>query len=270
VTDRYAVIGNPVTHSLSPRIHGEFARACGQDIEYTRIEAPLEAFAATVERFRRAGGKGLNVTLPFKGEAFRYCDRASERARLAQAVNTLVFGEDAFGDTTDGIGLVTDLQANLGLELRGLRVLLLGAGGAAQGVVGALLEAGVGGLVIANRTPAKAEALATRHAALAPGKVSAGAYEALEGASFDLVVNATSAGLQGALPALPAGVLREGVLAYDMMYGRETAFLQAAKAAGARTSDGLGMLVEQAAASFALWRGVRPQTRAVLAGLRAA
>lgn len=273
MTDRYAVIGNPVAHSKSPWIHAEFARACGQDMEYTRIQAPVDGFAAAVERFRAAGGKGLNVTLPFKGDAFRYSTRTSDRARMAQAVNTLVFGVDAYGDTTDGVGLVTDLQANLQYALMDKRVLLMGAGGAAQGVVGALLDAGVRRLVIANRTSAKAEALAARHAREQPAfrsAVSAAAYERLAGEQFDLVLNATSAGLEGAMPPLPRGVLRPGMLAYDMVYGRETAFLRAAQAAGARASDGLGMLVEQAAASFALWRGVKPDTRAVLARLRAA
>jgi shikimate dehydrogenase len=273
MTDRYAVIGNPVAHSKSPWIHAEFARACGQDMEYARIEAPLHGFAEAVDRFRAAGGKGLNVTLPFKGDAFRYCPRTSERARLAQAVNTLVFHAETYGDTTDGVGLVTDLQENLQYRLKDIDVLLMGAGGAAQGVVGALLDAGVRRLVIANRTSAKAQALAARHAgeqSTSRSAVSAAAYERLAGEAFDLVINATSAGLEGGMPPLPAGVLRTGVLAYDMVYGRETAFLRAAGAAGARASDGLGMLVEQAAASFALWRGVKPQTRGVLARLRAA
>jgi shikimate dehydrogenase len=273
MTDRYAVIGNPVSHSKSPWIHAEFARACGEDMEYARIEAPLDGFAAAVDRFRAAGGKGLNVTLPFKGEAFRYASRTSDRAGLAQAVNTLVFGDGVFGDTTDGVGLVTDLQDNLDYGLKDASVLLMGAGGAAQGVIGALLEAGVRRLVIANRTAAKAQALAARHAQKGipfPLAVSACAYEALEGERFDLVINATSAGLEGGMPPLPGSVLRAGMLAYDMVYGRETAFLRAAQAAGAHASDGLGMLVEQAAASFALWRGVKPETRAVLARLRAA
>ena len=272
MTDRYAVIGHPVAHSKSPWIHAEFARACGQDMEYTRIEAPLEGFAVAVDRFRAAGGKGLNVTLPFKGDAFRYCARTSERARLAEAVNTLVFNDETYGDTTDGVGLVTDLQENLRYGLKDISVLLMGAGGAAQGVVGALLEAGVRRLVIANRTAAKAKALAARHAnenLPSHSIVSAAAYELLAGEQFELVINATSAGLDGGMPPLPAGVLRAGTLAYDMVYGRETAFLSAARAAGARASDGLGMLVEQAAASFALWRGVKPDTRAVLASLRA-
>ena len=262
MTDRYAVIGNPVAHSKSPWIHAEFARATGQDMSYASIEAPLDGFARAVDAFRAAGGKGLNVTLPFKGEAFRYCRRSSERAALAQAVNTMVLEETSFGDNTDGVGLARDLARNLAVDLAGKRLLLMGAGGAAQGVLGALLEARVGELVIANRTAARAQALAARF----PG-VKVCRYEALE-RSFDIVVNATSAGLSGAAPPLPEGVLRPGVLAYEMLYGRDTPFLAAARAAGARSCDGLGMLVEQAAESFFLWRGVRPATAALLERLR--
>jgi shikimate dehydrogenase len=262
--DRYAVIGNPVAHSKSPWIHAEFARACGQDLEYGRIGAPLDGFARAVGEFRAAGGKGLNVTLPFKLQAYSYCEQASARARAAQAVNTLSFGAVVQGDNTDGTGLVRDLAGNLGIELERRSVLLMGAGGAAQGVVAALLEAGAGRLVIANRTPAKAQALAARFSG-----ASASGYEALAGERFDVVVNATSAGLEGAAPRLPAGVLHAQSVAYDMVYGRDTPFLAAARAAGARACDGLGMLVEQAAESFYLWRGVRPDTAAVLRKLRA-
>jgi len=261
MSDRYALVGNPVAHSKSPWIHAEFARATLQDLDYGLLESPLDGFAATVQRFRAAGGKGLNVTLPFKQEAFALCRTVSERARRAQAVNTLVLAT-GFGDNTDGIGLVRDLSQNLNCSFR--NVLLLGAGGAAQGVVGPLLEAGAARVVIANRTAAKAKTLAERF----PGASGQG-YEGLDG-EFDLVVNATSAGLADAAPLLPPGVLRGGVLAYDMVYGRETPFLAEAKKAGARTSDGLGMLVEQAAESFFIWRGVRPQTRPVLARLRGA
>ena len=263
MSDRYALIGNPVAHSKSPRIHAEFARATAQDLDYGLIEAPLDGFAQAVERWRRSGGKGLNVTLPFKQEAFQVCARVSARARLAQAVNTLRF-EDSFGDNTDGIGLVRDL-ARLGVPLQGQSVLLLGAGGAAQGVVGALLEAGAARLVIANRTASRAKALAERFAG-----TSACGYPALSGDSFDVVINATSAGLSGEAPPVPPSVLHEGMLAYEMVYGRETPFLVAARNAGARVSDGLGMLVEQAAESFFLWRGVRPATPPVLASLRGA
>jgi len=258
MSDRYALVGNPVAHSKSPWIHSEFARATSQDLEYGLLESPLDGFAATVQRFRAVGGKGLNVTLPFKQEAFGLCRSVSERARRAQAVNTLVL-ETGFGDNTDGIGLVRDLQ-NLNQPFG--QVLLLGAGGAAQGVVGPLLDAGASRVVIANRTASKAKELAERF----PGAAGQG-YEGLAG-EFDLVINATSAGLIDETPPLPPGLLRAGVLAYDMVYGRETPFLAAAKKAGARTSDGLGMLVEQAAESFFIWRGVRPQTRPVLAKLR--
>lgn len=263
MTDRYAVIGNPVAHSRSPWIHAEFARACVQDIEYTRIEAPLGRFAEAVDSFRAAGGKGLNVTLPFKGDAFRYCTRPSERARAARAVNTLAFGDEVRGETTDGPGLVADVERNLDFPLRGRRVLLMGAGGAAQGVVAALLEARVASLVIANRTPGKAQELAGRFA----GTTGSG-YGALEGQAFDLIVNATSSGLSGDAIALPAGVMHREVLAYDMVYGRETPFMESARKAGARVSDGLGMLVEQAAESFRIWRGMRPETGDVLRRLR--
>ena len=262
MADRYAVIGNPVAHSKSPWIHAEFARATGQDIDYGRVEAPRGGFAAAVQAFRAAGGKGLNVTLPFKEEAFALCAEASARARAARAVNTLAFREEVFGDNTDGAGLVRDLAQNLHVSMKGCRVLLLGAGGAAQGVVGALLDAGVGALVVANRTVSRAQALAARF----PGVKGQG-FEGLEGA-FDIVVNATSAGLADAALPLPPGVLRPGVLAYEMVYGRDTPFLAAARAAGARASDGLGMLVEQAAESFFVWRGVRPATGAVLERMR--
>jgi shikimate dehydrogenase len=264
VKARYAVIGNPVAHSKSPWIHGEFARATGQEIDYGRIEAPLGGFAAAVDAFRAAGGTGLNVTLPFKQDAYRYCASTAPRAAAAHAVNTLAFGENAFGDNTDGVGLIRDVEANLGEPLAGKAVLLLGAGGAAQGVLGALLEARIARLVIANRTLERARTLAARF----PG-VIASPYDTLQG-DFEIVINATSAGLSGAPLPLPRGVLRRGMLAYEMVYGRDTPFLAAARSAGARASDGLGMLVEQAAESFFLWRGVRPETAAVLARLRAA
>lgn len=260
--DRYALVGNPVAHSKSPVIHAAFARATSQELEYGLIEAPLDGFAAAVERFRAAGGRGLNVTLPFKQEAFALCSRVSERARIAQAVNTLVL-ETGFGDNTDGVGLVRDLAENLQHEFR--VVLLLGAGGAAQGVVGALLAAGAERVVIANRTGSRAKALAERF----PGALGCD-FDSLPAEPFDLIVNATSAGLADEAPRVPASVFSNKVLAYDMVYGRETPFLAAARTAGARTCDGLGMLVEQAAESFFLWRGVRPQTRPVLEKLRGA
>jgi shikimate dehydrogenase len=265
--DRYAVIGNPVAHSKSPWIHAEFARQTRQDMAYERIEAPLDGFARSVDAFRAAGGRGSNVTLPFKDQAFRYCGKAlSERALAAGVVNTLVFdGDEVRGDNTDGVGLLRDITVNLGRAIQGKRVLLLGAGGAAQGVVGPLLGARPQHLVIANRTPGKARELAQRY-----GAASGGGYDELGGAQFDILINATSAGLADKAPPLAAGAFAPGALGYDMVYGRETPFLGMARAAGAEARDGTGMLVEQAAESFRIWRGVAPDTRAVLAALRAA
>jgi len=264
MTDRYVVIGNPVGHSKSPWIHAEFARATGQDMGYGRLEPPLDGFAEAVDAFRASGGRGANVTLPFKQAAFRYCAELSARARAAEAVNTLVLDRSAaFGDNTDGVGLVRDLRTNLGCVLEGRRVLLLGAGGAAQGVVQPLLESGVALLVVVNRTAARARALAARFKG-----VRGGGYDLLEDGAFDLVVNATAAGLVGALPPIPPRVFARDALAYDMVYGCETPFLAFAREHRVRVSDGTGMLVEQAAESFLIWRGVRPRTDAVRDALR--
>lgn len=262
--DRYAVIGHPVAHSRSPWIHAQFAHATGEDLTYEAIDAPADGFARALAQFRGQGGRGVNVTLPFKSEAFALCASTSARAAEARAVNTLVLDREAlFGDNTDGVGLVRDLTANLGRRIAGARVLVLGAGGAAQGVLGPLAAEAPARVVIANRTPARAEALAAR----LRGAEACG-FDALAGRSFDLVINATSAGLAGELPRLPAGLFAAGSLGYDMMYGRDTEFLAMARAAGAQVADGLGMLVEQAAESFLVWRGVRPETRSVLAALR--
>lgn len=267
MTDRYAVIGNPVAHSRSPQIHAAFARQTGEDIAYGRLLAPPDGFAQAVRRFRDEGGRGLNVTLPFKEEAYRVATARSERAAAAEAANTLRFDAQAiYGDNTDGVGLVRDIRDNLGLAIAGRRVLVLGAGGAARGVVAPLLEERPQSLTLANRTLERALALERFFGQ----RLRASSYEALRGSRFDIVINATSASLAGALPPLPEGVYAAGSLAYDMMYAKGlTPFLEAARGAGAGSlADGLGMLVEQAAESFFVWRGVRPQTAAVLASLR--
>jgi shikimate dehydrogenase len=267
--DLYAVIGNPVAHSKSPQIHDAFARQTGQNLTYERLLAPTRGFMVTVAAFHARGGRGVNVTLPFKGEAFRYATRLSERARAAQAVNTLKFEDKSvFGDNTDGAGLVDDIARNLGCVITGRRVLLLGAGGAARGVIAPLLEQRPARLVLANRTFAKGQGLAQELGS----DLEATTYAALGGRQFDIVINATSASLAGELPPLPPGVFAQGALAYDMMYGKgETPFLGFARAEGAATlADGLGMLVEQAAESFFVWRGMRPDTSPVLKLLRQA
>ena len=270
--DRYAVIGNPIAHSKSPQIHAAFARQTGQELSYEALLAPVDGFAQTVADFRAQGGRGLNVTVPFKLEAFALAERHTPRAQAAGAVNTLAFGADGvLGDNTDGAGLVRDLTANLDFALAGRRILLLGAGGATRGVLLPLLDSRPARLTIANRTVAKAEALAALFAARAGDCVlDACGFDALAGRRFDLVINATAASLADELPPLPPGLYAEGALAYDMMYARApTRFMRAALADGAaRVADGLGMLVEQAAESFTLWRGVRPDSSPVLATLR--
>jgi len=273
MTDRYAVIGNPVAHSKSPLIHARFARDTGQDIAYEAVFSALDDFERVVERFRAAGGRGMNVTLPFKHRAFALCSVHSERAQHARAVNTLVLEPDAIrGDNTDGVGLVRDLAVNLGCALSGKRILLMGAGGASYGVCGPLLDEGPAALVVANRTVSKAVELC-EHFRRVYGRAAAllapAGYDALGGRAFDVVINATSAGLAGDMPALPGSVFAEGALGYEMLYGRTTPFMTLAARAGAECADGLGMLVEQAAESFFVWRGVRPQTRGVIAALRA-
>jgi shikimate dehydrogenase len=270
--DKYAVIGNPVEHSLSPRIHAEFARATGEDITYGRMLAPRDGFRDAVLAFRSAGGRGLNVTLPFKHEAWQLAGARSGYAAAAGAVNTLSFeGEGIVGHNTDGIGLVRDLTRNLGVEVRGKRVLLMGAGGASYGVVEPLLREHPEMLVVANRTLEKAEELVAHFQPLqsrARRGFAARAYGALAGMPFDLLVNATSAGLEGAMPPLPGEVVAPGAHAYDMVYARRTPFLDFARERGAQVSDGIGMLVEQAAESFLIWRGVRPETAPVIRALK--
>jgi shikimate dehydrogenase len=272
MADRYAVIGNPVEHSLSPLIHAEFARATGQDIAYGRMLATLGGFRAAALEFRDAGGRGLNVTLPFKHEAWRLADTHAGHAQAAGAVNTLRFdGGRITGHNTDGVGLVRDLVDNLGRPIRSRRVLLAGAGGASYGVMEPLLRELPQTLVVANRTLEKAVALVGHFeelGKLATEGVAAKSYDALDGARFDIVINATSAGLADAMPPLPRGIFAPGALAYDMVYGRRTPFMRFAADEGARAADGLGMLVEQAAESFFIWRGMRPATRPVIETLR--
>lgn len=266
---RYAVMGNPIAHSRSPRIHSLFAEQTRQHIEYTAIQVDAGGFRQAVGNFEVNGGKGLNVTVPFKQEAWELADVRSALAERAGAVNTLSFESGRVrGDNTDGVGLLRDLQVNHGLQLAGRQVLLLGAGGAARGVLEPLLEAGPARLVIANRTPMRAAELAAAFRDLGP--VAGGSFEALAGDSFDLVINATAASLHDEVPPLPAGLLTAQASCYDLMYGaRPTAFLRWARAAGARQAlDGLGMLVEQAAESFYIWRGVRPDTAPVIETLR--
>ena len=271
MTDRYAVIGNPIAHSKSPLIHAEFARQAGQDMAYTALLAPLEGFAATVRQFQSEGGKGLNITVPFKQEAWKLANCLTERARLAQAVNTCKFEADGsfLGDNTDGAGLVRDIRENLGIAIAGKRILLMGAGGATRGVLLPLLEQQPAALFIANRTAAKALELVQQFDG--KGVLAGGGYAELAGRAFDLVINATSSSLSGELPPLPPGVFAPGALAYDMMYGKGlTPFLRFAQEQGAaRLADGLGMLVEQAAEAFYLWRGVRPETAPVIEMFRA-
>ncbi|WP_110666401.1 shikimate dehydrogenase [Salinicola halophilus] len=269
MTDRYAVFGNPIGHSRSPTIHAAFAEQTGEAMRYAAIEAPKADFAGAWRRFVAEGGSGANVTVPFKEAAFELADTLTARARLAGAVNTLSVDADGatHGDTTDGVGLVRDLAFHAA-PLDGARVLLLGAGGASRGVIEPLLAANVTSLTIANRTVAKARALAELFAEC--GEIDGCGFEDVTG-PFDVVINATSASLAGDLPPLPDDLFLDGGVAYDMMYAAEpTVFLRWAGDRGARTLDGLGMLIEQAAASFALWRGVTPETRALREQLRRA
>jgi shikimate dehydrogenase len=270
VSDRYAVIGNPIGHSKSPLIHAAFARETGQDMDYGRILGSLEDFPGDVRRFLAAGGRGLNVTVPFKEQAWRLADERSLAAESAGAVNTLILLPDGRlrGDNTDGLGMVRDLARNHGFDFSGEHVLLLGAGGASRGVLRPLLETGLASLVIANRTAEKALDLAAAAAALGP--VNGCGLDGLAGRRFDLIINATSAGLDGRVPDIPDDCLAPGGWTYDMLYAdAPTTFCRWGMEHGAaRALDGLGMLVEQAAESFFLWRGVRPTTALVIALLR--
>ncbi|WP_322033967.1 shikimate dehydrogenase [Paraburkholderia sp. J76] len=277
--DRYAVVGNPVAHSKSPYIHAQFALQTGERVEYDRLLAPLDGFVEHVQAFRAAGGRGLNVTVPFKLEAHALAHKLSPRAAAAGAVNTLRFDADGiFGDNTDGFGLVRDIEVNLGVSLEGARVLLLGAGGAARGVVLPMLDRRPREITIVNRTAPKAHALIEQFASAAGefgcllngGGAEAVFRDPVNPKPYDVIVNATAGSLDAALPECDDRAFGTGTLAYDMMYGAQpTVFMRHAQTLGARAADGLGMLVEQAAESFFVWRGVRPDGAPVLAALRA-
>ncbi len=272
ITDRYAVIGNPIAHSKSPMIHGAFAQITGQSLEYSKVLAPLDAFFDTVQTMIFEGFKGANVTVPFKLEAFQLANQLTERAHDAGAVNTLIFNEAGItGDNTDGAGIVRDIQENLHIPIAGKRVLLIGAGGAAEGVLHPILACSPALLVITNRTLDKALTMVKKVEDQGEYRfvsVNAYAFDDLQGQEFDIVVNATSTGLTDTLLPLPAGIFATGALAYDMMYARVTPFMKFAAEHGAQISDGLGMLVEQAAEAFYVWRGVRPETNAVMQAIR--
>ncbi len=268
MTDKYCVIGNPIAHSKSPEIHPVYARQTGQDLVYERCLAPLDGFAATVQRLVAEGYRGANVTLPFKIEAAGVCTRLEERARAAGAVNTLIFANgEIVGDNTDGAGLVADITRNAGVAIAGKRILLLGAGGAARGALLPIIQQGPREIVIANRTVATAEALA-RDFGRYGVPIRATGFTDVAG-SFDIVINGSSSSLAGDVPPVPAGVFGPGSLALDMMYGSQpTVFMECAARHGAAARDGLGMLIEQAAEAFAIWRGVRPDTAEVFRKMR--
>jgi shikimate dehydrogenase len=268
--DRYAVFGNPIKHSKSPDIHTLFAQQCSQHMVYRAVRVEADGFARAAGKFFDDGGKGLNVTVPFKRDAFEFADRLSERAARAGAVNTLSRTDDGVieGDNTDGVGLLRDLTVNLDWPVQGLRVLLIGAGGAARGVLEPLLRERPQLLVLVNRTGERARQLAQEFADIGP--VEGGGDELIGARQFDLVINASSAGLSGAAPELPGSLLIERSCCYDMVYGTEpTPFMRwSAHHAAWAVADGLGMLVEQAAESFYIWRKVRPDTRPVINRLR--
>lgn len=271
--DRYAVFGHPVQHSMSPQIHQAFAEQTGQRLAYSRLWAPLDGFEAVLRAFAAGGGRGANVTVPFKFEALRLATRRTGRAELAQAANVLSFdGEEIVADNSDGVGLVRDIEANAGCALGGRRVLLVGAGGAGAGVLGPLLQAAPAELVVVNRTEERAQDLVLRHAELAQAcgvRLHTATLHA-PGEGFDVVINASASSLEGAASPVPASALGSGALAVDLMYGpKAQPFMDWARLHGAQPRDGLGMLVEQAAEAFAAWRGVRPDTAPVLAALRA-
>ena len=270
--DRYAVVGNPIGHSKSPFIHARFAEQTGERIEYTHLLAPIDAFVPQVRAFIDAGGRGLNVTVPFKLEAHALATKLSPRA-AAGAVNTLRFeAGEIYGDNTDGFGLVRDIEVNLATPLKGARILLLGAGGAARGVVLPMLERAPHTLTIINRTAVKANELVDQFgeaAGEAGCRLTGGGSTSTEPGAYDVIINATAGSLDAEVPECDDGAFASGTLASDMMYGAQpTVFMQHAQTLGARAADGLGMLVEQAAESFYIWRGVRPEGAPVLAELR--
>ncbi|WP_039918009.1 shikimate dehydrogenase [Cellvibrio mixtus] len=269
MTDLYAVFGNPISHSKSPVIHRQFAEQTGQDMHYTKQLVNEGEFEKAAQDFFAQGGKGLNITVPFKLNAFEFAQKRTARAERAGAINTLAVLSDGtiLGDNTDGIGMIHDMH-NLGWEIQGKRVLILGAGGAVRGILQPLLEEQPARITIANRTLSKAEELAKNFLDL--GDIHAKAFEQLHGDSFDIVINGTSASLQGELPPLPEKLLAANASCYDMMYGAEpTIFLQWAKTHGAtQIADGLGMLIGQAAEAFYLWRQIRPEVVPVITSLR--
>ncbi|MGV3582141.1 MAG: shikimate dehydrogenase [Methylophilus sp.] len=273
MTDKYAVIGHPIAHSKSPIIHQAFASQMGKMISYERVQAPLDGFAQTIARLIAEGYKGVNVTVPFKSEAFGIANQVASKAREASAANTLIF-DAALGivaANTDGVGLVRDIQQNLEVSLEGKRVLLIGAGGAAEGVAHPIAECAPKLFVVTNRSLDKAAAIVKKLEMVEDFKVTTIKcldFKGLEGQVFDIVINATSAGLTDSKLPIPNSIFTKDTLAYDMMYGRETPFMAQARQAGASVADGLGMLVEQAAEAFYLWHGVRPETRPVIEKIR--
>ena len=270
--DRYAVVGNPVAHSLSPRIHGEFARQTGETLEYRAIEIATDAFAAGIADLQRQGYQGVNVTVPFKREAWELCHSKTDRAQIAGAVNTLCFRENGtiHGDNTDGVGLIRDLAHNLKIELEGKNILILGAGGAVRGVLEPLLAQFPSRITLANRSLDRAITLVEDFTSI--GEIEVVAYNQIKPEGYHLIINATAAGLSNQVPPISAAVLNRAGVCYDMMYNLNTAttFVDWAISNGVKQShDGLGMLVEQAAEAFYLWRGLRPKTSQLLLALRA-
>ncbi len=264
----YAVFGNPIGHSKSPKVHSMFAEQFDIELEYRAVHVDVGGFEQAVSGFYAGGGQGLNVTVPFKLNAWKLADVLSDRARLAGAVNTLSLGKRIAGDNTDGIGLVTDIQQNIGTSMKSARILVVGAGGAVRGILGEILSAKPEYLFVANRTKDKAIDLARHFSELGP--ISGGGLDEIRSQFYEIVINATSSGLTDDAPDLPSGAFANTYLAYDLMYGRApTQFQMIAKRDGAnRTSDGLGMLVEQAAESFYIWHQKRPKTDTVIQAVR--